>query len=420
MNKTRILGVLILAVCSAIVVFIVVFMKQKDLDINSEKLISLEQVKNGYEDELQSARKGRYKNLVIHDFSYSMESIAEIRQFVLMENRSYESRSGLENLDKVMQAIEAYYGDVWKEMPTELCAFDLEGEAKIFNIDEFKAQMLDSDTDFQKYFTIYGEAEGKSERFVQIDSAFSIVWFSNGNLEGRLPSAHYDTVKVYNPTFSEKEMEESVELVSGQNVTLNDAVAYVEGYLNENLPFEHNTQWYYEVAEVRILDVEGKNALCMKIRRNYNGIPFDYGDSVTTGEYISMYLDEIGEVTITSLDGVDNFFGLAGTMDQISPDEEGYEKIISLDTALRLLSESIGDNSVYDIYGIEIVYQLQDLREYDENGLLIESESDEKARGVPKWKILARNQNDSKDTWFYVDMLTGEITYRYKKIIDGE
>ena len=100
--------------------------------------------------------------------------------------------------------------------------------------------------------------------------------------------------------------------------------------------------------------------------------------------------------------------------------DEGYEKIISLDTALRLLSESIGDNSVYDIYGIEIVYQLQDLREYDENGLLIESESDEKARGVPKWKILARNQNDSKDTWFYVDMLTGEITYRYKKIIDGE
>ena len=79
-----------------------------------------------------------------------------------------------------------------------------------------------------------------------------------------------------------------------------------------------------------------------------------------------------------------------------------------MSSALEELSNSIGDNSIYDVYGIEVVYQFQ-IKESDKN-------SEEKiSEGIPKWKIITVNENDDKYTWFYVDMKTGEISHRYKE-----
>ncbi len=81
-------------------------------------------------------------------------------------------------------------------------------------------------------------------------------------------------------------------------------------------------------------------------------------------------------------------------------------KMYSLGDALGMLSESIGSNSVYDVYGVELVYRNCEIPE--ENL----SEIDDILE--PKWKIITVNQNDDKYTIFYVDVVTGEITERFE------
>ena len=80
--------------------------------------------------------------------------------------------------------------------------------------------------------------------------------------------------------------------------------------------------------------------------------------------------------------------------------------MLSLSDALDILSESIGDNSVYDVYGTELVYRNCEIPEERVNGL------DDIL--VPKWKIITKNRNDDKYTIFYVDVVTGEITERFE------
>lgn len=79
-----------------------------------------------------------------------------------------------------------------------------------------------------------------------------------------------------------------------------------------------------------------------------------------------------------------------------------------LGEALDLLSQQIGSNSVYDVYGVELVYRSRS----DE----IPENSGKEIREMlkPVWKIITINQNDDKYTLFYIDVVTGEITERFE------
>ena len=104
---------------------------------------------------------------------------------------------------------------------------------------------------------------------------------------------------------------------------------------------------------------------------------------------------------------IDNICGLGEVKSQIENDGKEIERIISLDDALESVSKSIGDNSTYDVYGIEIVYQFV-IDSTDETG--------ETTLGTPVWKIITQTQNDNKYTCFYVDLKTGKVNHTYKNI----
>ena len=123
------------------------------------------------------------------------------------------------------------------------------------------------------------------------------------------------------------------------------------------------------------------------------------------GEYVDDYYADYGEISYvesTSPDTIMTFGAVNGPIIE----QETITEMISLDEAIYKLSESIGDISIYDVYGVELVYR--EILSTDESIPEVD------ARLVPKWKIITMNQNDDKYTLFYVDVVTGEITERFE------
>jgi hypothetical protein len=153
--------------------------------------------------------------------------------------------------------------------------------------------------------------------------------------------------------------------------------------------------------------VDGQDALGFCVRKQYKNIPFDYVDAVTSGEFNSTYWDDRGQLCMIETEEIDNICGLGGDRYNVIKSTDKIEKIISVDGALQAVSKEIGNNSVYDVYGIELIYQFTE--DSDDSTLA-------KYTGRIKWKITSRNQNDDKDTLFYVDVESGKVENRFKPI----
>ena len=95
-----------------------------------------------------------------------------------------------------------------------------------------------------------------------------------------------------------------------------------------------------------------------------------------------------------------------GTVNGTVVENETISEMFTLGAALNMLSEKIGTNSTYDVYGVELVYRECEVPEeqtYEIEGIL-----------TPRWKVTTVNQNDDKYTVFYIDVVTGEITERFE------
>lgn len=75
-----------------------------------------------------------------------------------------------------------------------------------------------------------------------------------------MPMYDYATKKIYNLTLSNNGLEDKVQL-KNREITIQEAVDYIEDYLNNGLPYEKNADFIYEVAEVRVLDIDGQDGL---------------------------------------------------------------------------------------------------------------------------------------------------------------
>lgn len=378
--------------------------------IKISKSQSLDELKKSVLNDIQEAENGKYKNLIFEKIDWNMNKIISISPIKIKKNIEFKQKTHEENLSKMLETINRFYSNDFDTSILTVRAVyekqdDGNDELSLAGLQEkIKNETFNAD----KYFLLFGDAREKGGRgFVQIDSGFSNVWFSRGNIDSTLPMYSYDIKKVYNISVNHKKIDEKVSLIDGE-IAISEAVQYVEKFLNEELPFEKNNEYIYDVAEVRVLDVEGQDALGFCVRRNYNGIPFDYVDGVTDGIFNSDYVDERGEVVIIKKNEVDNFCGLTGANDSIEKAGEELHNIVSLDSALNILSENIGENSTYSVYGIEIVYQISDdASSTEENKIYY---------GKPVWKIMSKNLNDDKYTWFYVDLQTGELNHRFKEI----
>ena len=159
------------------------------------------------------------------------------------------------------------------------------------------------------------------------------------------------------------------------------------------------------IGDARVINNGNYDGICFQVRRVYKGVPFEYGPSFSSGMYVDEFDSDGGELSYVNSSTPDTMLGF-GSVDGNIVETKVIDKMISLDTALNILSKSVGKNSIYDVYGVELVYRECKIPEADMTR--IESILE------PKWKIITINQNDDKYTLFYVDVVTGEITERFE------
>lgn len=405
-KKTYILLALILS--TGIVIGMTLILMQSKESNKLDRVYDLETVKKNCERDIAKAANGKYNNLKLSNVVVDIDDIDELYQIDVEENDDYRNKSMVENFELVKATINKFFGDDFDLSVVDVTFFDINEQPletmPFVKVDE---TILNKKESGSKYFLAFGDArKNDGKGFLQIDSNLFNVWFSRGNIQATFPMYAYDIKQVYNLTINKSEITDVVHLSDGE-ITIKDAVDFVEDYLNNDLPYEKNKEFIYEVAEVRVLDVDGQDALGFCVRKQYKNIPFDYVDAVTSGEFNSTYWDDRGQLCMIETEEIDNICGLGGDRYNVIKSTDKIEKIISVDGALQAVSKEIGDNSVYDVYGIELIYQFTE--DSEDNTLA-------KYSGRIKWKITSRNQNDDKETLFYVDVESGAVENRFKPI----
>lgn len=374
---------------------------------------SIKVVKEEFQKTIQDLKDGKYNNLVAKtDVKSGIDEIENIYDIRIKKDMTMYNKTDKENLQRMMTAIESFYGKDYDYSAMTAGIYNEKDEYVSMPLEEFKSIIEDGSFAGNKYVTLFKDTREIGEKgFTQLDPGFFTAWFSRGELEETLPMMSCDTQKIYNLTTGKGDVADKIKL-QGEETSIEEAIAYVENFLNNELPYEKNKEFLYKVAEARVMKNDKQEFLGFCVRRTYEGVPFDYIDGLTEGIYNSDFDDDRGEVCIAKAGEIDNFCGLGGVNDSVVKESESIKDIVSLDSALRIISDSIGDNSVYEIYGVEIVYQLTKETIEDEN-------PNYEQTGVAKWKIMSRNENDDKYTWFYVDIKSGDLSYRFQKNFEG-
>lgn len=406
--------VVILIICILAIVIVAINVKfggntQKD---NIGKTKNVDMVFKQLGDDVNNAKSGKYANIKIKNLNIDVENTEDLYQINIIPNYDYTKNTYKENVEAVKSVINTFYGE---NINTDAAMVYIPAKNEDDDMTEYSFQDFQKLVDEDKisgdgYFLVFKDNRENGEKgFLQIDPSLVSVWLSKGELESTSPMYGYNTKKVYNFTLNENISEDKVMLKDGE-ITIEEAKNFIENYLNNSLPYKKNDEFKYEVAEIRILDADGQDVIGACVRKKYNEIPFDYIDGTTEGIYNSDFWDDRGELCMAKTNEIDNICGLGGDTYFIEKYGKKIKKMYSFDDALKIVSDSIGENSVYDIYGAEIIYQFTPVNKKDDDGEV------SKYKGRLQWKIVARNENDDKDTWFYVDIETGKLSHRFKKI----
>ena len=406
--------VVILIICILAIGIVVINVKfggntQKD---NIGKTKNVDMVFKQLEDDVNNAKSGKYANLKIKNLNIDVKNTEDLYQINIIPNYDYTKNTYKENVEAVKSVINTFYGE---NINTDaamvyITAANEDDDMTEYSFQDFQKLVDEDKISGDGYFLVFKDNRENGEKgFLQIDPSLVSIWLSKGELESTSPMYGYNTKKVYNFTLNENVSEDKVMLKDGE-ITIEEAKNFIENYLNNSLPYKKNDDFIYEVAEIRILDVDGQDAIGACVRKKYNEIPFDYIDGTTEGIYNSDFWDDRGELCMAKTNEIDNICGLGGDTYFVEKYGKKIKKMYSFDDALKTVSDSIGENSVYDIYGAEIIYQFTPVNKKDDDGEV------SKYKGRLQWKIVARNENDDKDTWFYVDIETGKLSHRFKQI----
>lgn len=254
---------------------------------------------------------------------------------------------------------------------------------------------------------VYGCMDGeKPYSYAHVFADFSIVTFDRGKISNLLneeiffPEDRYGIIKSYGLS---DELDDEFQLLNG-SISIKEAIDFVEYYLNSCMPYEMSDDVKIKVNQVNVVELNSDlNILHFQTTRNYKGINFEWGGFYFNCEKDDKYLKDRGSVHIIEIDDIDRY-GVTdngNTDDVVSTNE--IKKIITPKGALDIVSEEIGSNSIYKISKIELVYRNQII-----NNILVEGTE---YVGVPCYKITGTNSLDEKETYFYVEMETGNISY---------
>ncbi len=342
-----------------------------DLDERNVVKESFETVKSTFQSDIKKLKDGEYKNLRYISFEASIDEVTEVNNIEILSDNSYKDKSFSENAEKMNQVIDKFF------------------------MEEFDKSYIVADSSF-----LFGNKTADGGYMVQISESLNHAWFSRYGLGDIGPFDDFE--KVY-PYISGIRQVEDVEInLQDGSIMLSEMEEQVLEYINCDafpLPVSENID--FAIGEVRIIENGQYDGVSFKVRRIYKGIPFEYGSVV----YDDCVDKDYGEIDYTDSAYPDTMLTFGRVNGEVV-ETESITEMITLGTALELLSEGIGDSAVYDVYGVELVYRndmIPDERKEEVDDIL-----------VPKWKIITAKKDGEEYKIYYVDIVTGKISSRYE------
>ena len=368
----------------------------------SQELVSTEAAISSYAESIEEAQ---YTNLIFHDFEASIDDVKDVHNIKIMANGDYLDRTFLENFSIMKDVIDDFFMEDFDKSYIEATFFMSEGDDIRVPYDDIEKQCIGKTYDEANLAVLFGNNTSEGGYMVQLDEGHSIAWFSRNGF-GTIQPSMKEYKEIYRYISCKRQIDDvDINLKDG-SIKLSELEEKVLSYLNDSFPLEVAENVTFGIGDVRVIDLGEYEGVCFKARRIYKGIPFEYGSNVSSDMYIDEYDSdggEIGYVESTRPDTMLTFGHPSGTV----VETDTITEMIPVDKAFERLSEKIGDNSVYDVYGVELVYRecvkADDIEEEGVEAVL-----------RPMWKITTINQNDDKYTIFYVDVVTGDITERFE------
>lgn len=237
-----------------------------------------------------------------------------------------------------------------------------------------------------------GETYPSMERIIFNKGRSHLYDFELGE-DGETPAVDIKSYYVYN---SDDNLDDVYPLLNGE-ISIRDAIAFTENYLNNELGLEgEDDNIFLKVESVHVKKCNGVYRLSLQLRRELLGVlcpahgPGDYNNGyVNDSDYCYANMFET--------DSLDSYHGLT----RISSYEKSteYNEVISLDTALELVSKRVGKNSTFTTEKIEFSYQNEAPWDSANDDNLIR----------PCWYIEGVNSQCDLTTAYFVDAITGEI-----------
>ena len=404
MKKKKTLVMVCACVCLVLIVAAMVFIFQNKEEQNHQEgitKVTLEQVKEAYQSDIEKLKSGKYSNLVYHEFEGSLAAVEGVYNIEIQRDRSYENRTFLENCAIMKEVIDKFFMEDFDKSYI-VADFNIEGEETIYvSYDDIEKICVDEKYNNRNTY-LFGNNTSEGGYMVQIGEGLFNTWFSKYGLGDIHPSEY---VKVYSYISGICQNDDVVLKLKDGDIPLADMETRVLSYIEKDFPLPYSDAISYGIGDVRILQNGEYEGVAFKLRRIYKGIPFEYGSAGSSGEYVDKLGHDFGELTYAESTAPDTLTGF-GHVNGTVVETQTISELFTAGDALNLLSQKIGENSTYDVYGMELVYregEIPEERKLELDDIL-----------APKWKIITINQNDDKYTLFYVDVVTGEITERFE------
>lgn len=371
---------------------------------NNENKVSLLEVKEQFENDIKELKDGKYSNLVCKDFSISIESVESLHNIEIKKDTSYRDRTFIENFEIMKKVIDDFFDEDFDKSYIEADFEVGEGETIYVKYDDIEDICVEEKFNTSKADFLFGNNTSEGGYMVQIAENLKHAWFSKNEFGTIIPSTKKYKQYIYYLS-GNRQCDDFKLKLKDCDINLSEMQDKVLDYVNENFPLPKIDTVDYIIGDARIIENGDYEGICFILRRMYKGVPFEYGSNGAEGLYVDELDHDAAEIDYAVSSYPDTMLSF-GSCDGTIVEIENIDTMLSLGDALKVLSNEIGDNSVYDVNGIELVYRNQEIPEERENEL--------NDILVPKWKVIAFNENDNKYTIFYIDVVSAEVTERFE------
>lgn len=387
----------------------------------SKEAVDINIVRENAQSDYENA-KTKYTNLKFKDiipYCTPLNKVYDIEDYQLDNYKGITDEK--EMYEEQMKLINHYIGTDLDDKYFCCGYYDLDTN-EYDSFTEFKHDLIDNgkkmDATWLGYIdNTYNGYDKQEIRSAEIQRTLVNVFFDNGEAYELIPEEIREAddtlggiadmcelARTYY-VYEEGERLDDIYRLKDGDLSVRDAIEFVNDYLNNDLMVEGNENVKLQVSKVYVYKLNDE-CYCYRfvITRNIYGMLMRATGIGCDGNNLRIEVDISGAYMVRT-DKLDSYAGRTSRLNCKILNET--DKVISLDTALRHISESIGDNSKYIVTSAEMAYMNVHVEDLTENGGTM----------TPSWLIKCINEIDNSYTDFYVNLRTGDVNvYQYYDI----